>query len=295
LTDATWGALASLSTALVWASAVILFKRAGEHVGPYGLNLFKNLVSLPPFFVTLWWAGDEIVSLQSQDTWVLLLSGALGIGVADVLFFAGLNRLGASRLAIVDCLYSPSVVLFAALYLGERLLPLHAVGAALVLFAVVLGTAGEKRAVVSKVELWPGLLLGASSVVLMAASIVWVKPVLARHSVVSAVTVRMMGGVLLQLVPLAFVASLRSEVAFAFSRHAGQRFALPGAFLGTYVALLLWIAGFKYTSASVAGILNQTSTLFVVVLAAVFLQERLTTRRVLAVGLGFGGSLLVLL
>jgi drug/metabolite transporter (DMT)-like permease len=187
------------------------------------------------------------------------------------------------------------VVLFAALHLGESLSPLHAVGAALVLFAVVLGTTGEKRADVAKIELWPGLLFGASSMVLMAASIVWVKPVLARQGVVWAVTVRMVGGVLLQLVPLIFVASLRREVAVAFSRHAGLRFALPGAILGTYVSLILWIAGFKYTSASVAGILNQTSALFVVVLAAIFLHEHLTPRRALAVGLALSGCLLVLL
>lgn len=304
MTDSTWGALASVSTALVWASSVILFTRSGEHVGPYALNLFKNLISLPLFAFTLWWSGEGAGEVLSRDTWVFLGSGALGIGVADVLFFAGLNRLGAGRIAIVDCLYSPSVVLFAFLYLGESLSPLHALGAVLVLSAVVLGAREEPSSTGASstsaagradLALVSGLLFGGGAVVLMAAAIVWVKPVLVRHSVVWAVTARMVGGVLLQLLPLAFLPSLRAEVACAFRPHPGQRFAIPGAILGTYFALLLWIYGFKYTSAGIAGILNQTSTLFVVLLATVFLGERLTPRRALAVGLAFAGILLVLL
>jgi drug/metabolite transporter (DMT)-like permease len=64
--------------------------------------------------------------------------------------------------------------------------------------------------------------------------------------------------------------------------------------VGNYLAMLLWIGGFKYNSASVASILNQTATLFTVVLAVVFLGEKLTGRKLVAVALGFVGSVLVL-
>jgi uncharacterized membrane protein len=56
--------------------------------------------------------------------------------------------------------------------------------------------------------------------------------------------------------------------------------------------MLLWIAGMKLTRVGIAGILNQTSTLLVPLLAAVFLGERLTRRKVLALALGVGALFL---
>ena len=88
--------------------------------------------------------------------------------------------------------------------------------------------------------------------------------------------------------------SFRGYVLAVFVPQPAWRFALPGSFIGAYVAMLLWIAGFNYNAANVAGILNQTSTLLTVLLATLFLREPLTQRRAVAVMLAFGGSVLVL-
>ncbi|MBN2359509.1 MAG: EamA family transporter, partial [Deltaproteobacteria bacterium] len=63
---------------------------------------------------------------------------------------------------------------------------------------------------------------------------------------------------------------------------------------GAYFALVLWILGFKYAAASVAGVINQTSTILVLLLATVFLGEPLTRRKVIAIGMGFAGAVLVI-
>ena len=96
------------------------------------------------------------------------------------------------------------------------------------------------------------------------------------------------------VVALPFAAELRRETWSALKPHRGWRFALPGAFFGTYIALFSWIGGYKYTSATVASLLNQTSTLFIVAGAAIFLGEKLTPRRIGAVALAMVGSVLVL-
>jgi drug/metabolite transporter (DMT)-like permease len=67
---------------------------------------------------------------------------------------------------------------------------------------------------------------------------------------------------------------------------------IPSAVIGSYLAMVVWIAGMKYASAGVSGILNQTSTLLIPVLAAFFLREKLTARKVVGVLLGFAGALL---
>jgi drug/metabolite transporter (DMT)-like permease len=59
--------------------------------------------------------------------------------------------------------------------------------------------------------------------------------------------------------------------------------------------MICWIGGMKHVEVSVATTLNQLSTIFIFVLAIVFLKEPLTWRRTLAIGLAFCGGLLVAL
>ena len=70
---------------------------------------------------------------------------------------------------------------------------------------------------------------------------------------------------------------------------------LPGALLGSYLALIFWIAGMKYAKVGVAAILNQSSTIYVLILAAVFLKERLTRRKLVASAVAIAGIVLVTL
>ena len=57
--------------------------------------------------------------------------------------------------------------------------------------------------------------------------------------------------------------------------------------------MVFWLAGFKYADASVAAILNQTSVVFAILLATVFLHEELTRRKLAAVILALIGAVVV--
>ena len=63
--------------------------------------------------------------------------------------------------------------------------------------------------------------------------------------------------------------------------------------LGTYLAYVFWVGGFKYADASIAAILNQTTVVFAIILATVIVKERLTRRKALAVLLAVVGVLTV--
>jgi drug/metabolite transporter (DMT)-like permease len=63
--------------------------------------------------------------------------------------------------------------------------------------------------------------------------------------------------------------------------------------MGTYISLLFWLGGMKYTQASIAAALNQTSTLWTFVFAAWLLKEPVTGRRIAGLALGVGGVALV--
>jgi drug/metabolite transporter (DMT)-like permease len=57
--------------------------------------------------------------------------------------------------------------------------------------------------------------------------------------------------------------------------------------------MLVWLAGMKYTQVSIASALNQTSNVFVFILAAMLLKEPVNLIRIVAIILGFAGAVIV--
>lgn len=289
------GSFYSVATAATWAVAVILFKRSGESIDPVALNVLKGTVALGLMIVTFV-AMDELPTrAPAAEMWTLALSGAIGIGFADTLFFVSLNILGASRHAIIECAYSPAIVLVAFLLLGERLAWVDGVGAVLIVGAMLLVVARRSHGDLPASRMWLGVGTGVLAVVSMGLSIVWVKPLLASYDVLFATMVRLAGGLAALAPVVLFHPASRRRALRAFQPQRAWRYAVPGAIMGNYVSLLLWIAGFKYAPASVAAILNQTSTVFTVLLAAIFLAEPIDRRRAVAVALAVTGSVLVIL
>ena len=287
------GEVYSLVCALIWAVGVILFRKSGEHVSPVALNLFKNAVGLGLFLVTLPLLGVPLIPEQAswRDWTALVASGVIGIAVADSMFFASLNRLGAGNVAIVDSLYSPFVIVCAFVYLREPVTASVLGAMVLVTAAILVGTwrprmPGVRRQVVG------GVALGLGAVFFMAVALVLLKPVLAHSDPWWVTTVRLMAGTAFLAVQAAGKRH-RADVWRSFRPGRGWLVTVPAALVGCYLAMITWIWGMKYTYASTASILNQMSTIFVLVLAAIFLRERVTMRRAAAVAMAFAGAVLV--
>ena len=66
-----------------------------------------------------------------------------------------------------------------------------------------------------------------------------------------------------------------------------------GAFFGTFLSVIFWLAGYKYTLAGRAAIYNQLSTILIILMAALFLKERMNTRKWVAVCCALSGAILV--
>jgi len=289
----------ALACALLWAIAVILFRRTGETVTPIALNLFKGVVGLAGFALTLAILGIPFLpeGTRTADAIVLFLSGMVGIGIADTLFFAGLNRIGAGLSVIVGCLYCPFVILCSALWLKEPATPRLFLSLGLMITAILVGTVEpgdlKRAAHADQARTRTGALLSALSVILMAIAIVWAKPSLDRADPWWSSAVRMAGGVCFLSVQACLPGNRKGVVA-AFTPGRHWRPMVPSAVIGAYFAMFCWISGMKYAQTNTASLLNQTSTLFTLVLAAIFLGERFTMRRAFALGVGLVGVLLVL-
>ena len=132
------GEICSVACALLWAIVTISLKRAGETVPPFELNLFKNIgIAMLLVPAVFFFEFDSWKMFSSSDIWILAISGVIGVCVADWLLLESLNLLGAGRNAILDCLYSPFVIVFAWFALGEKL-TLDRIGGGLLVVAGIL-------------------------------------------------------------------------------------------------------------------------------------------------------------
>jgi drug/metabolite transporter (DMT)-like permease len=287
------GELLALLTALIWAAAVILLKRSGESVPPFALNLFRVTVSSVLLLPTAFLAGQaSVTSASLSDILLLVASGAIGVAISDTLFHASLNRIGAGISAIIDCLYSPLTVLLAFLALNERLSTLQLVGLALVLGGVFAAARHEPPHGVAPRQVAVGVVWGVLAMVALAVGIVIAKPVLDRSTLLWAATVRQVGCLAVML-PVALLSRRRAQILGALRPSSVWLHSLPGAVLGSYLGLICWIGGLKYTKVGVAAILNQSSTIYILILAAIFLKEPFTRRKLVASLVALAGIILV--
>ncbi len=297
MTSRHLGEILSTVAPMAWAVAVILFRVGGERIGPTALNLFKNLVALPLFLVTLVVLGQlHWADAQPGDAAILLVSGVIGIALADTLFFVALNALGASRLAVVGASYPVWVILFSVSLLGESFTTRQWGGCLLVTLAVVLASLPDRDHPPSEGgrKILVGAAVGLISMVLMAASIVMAKPILDRAPVVWSSTMRLAGGASVLLV-YGLLSPGRRRLLQPWRPGRYWWSIVPASLIGTYLAYMLWLGGAKYAPVSVAAVLNQLHVIFTAILAAIFLSEKLTLRRGIAIALAVGGSALVVL
>jgi len=132
------GEALALVCALMWSSAVVLYKFVGESLSANTLNFVKNSIALCLLVpTTLIIEGFVLPSLDLTNWLILIMSGVIGIALADTFFLQGLRMLGAGRTAIVSSLYSPFVVVLSIAFLGEQLAGWQWFGFVLVLAGIL--------------------------------------------------------------------------------------------------------------------------------------------------------------
>lgn len=288
------GEIFALAAPLCWSFAIILFRKTGETVPALPLNLFKSVLATLLFFATLFLTGGELFpSVPVSEYLLLFASGLIGIGISDTLFFMTLNRVGAGLQAIITTSYSPSIILLSFLFLGERLSPVQLGGVALILSAVFsVGSMGGRKSGITRRTLLAGIAFGLLATSTQAVSIVMIKPFLGEYPLVWANCWRMLGGATASILLLPLLSDRRRALATLRNRRAWPVM-IPATVLGTYVSLLFWLGGMKYTLASTAAALNQTATLWTFLLAALLLREPVTWLRIAGLLVGAGGVALV--
>jgi drug/metabolite transporter (DMT)-like permease len=289
------GLFFALMTAVMWAAAIIYLKRSGETAPPFALNFFRVALSSALLAPTVVFAGQDLFyPAPLRDYLILFTSGVVAIAISDTFLLMALNRLGAGIMAIVDCLYAPFVVLFAFVMLGERLGIRQWAGMALVIVGVLIAARHEPPRGVTRRQILVGSLFGVLAMTTVAFGIVLAKPVLERSPILWATTMRQLGA-LVVMIPAALLLPERRKIFGLFRPSRSWKYMVPATVLGSYLALIFWIGGMKYSLAGPAAILNQTSSIYVLIFASIFLKEPFTARKVIASVLAIAGIAMVTL
>jgi drug/metabolite transporter (DMT)-like permease len=289
------GDLYATGAAFFWSLSVVLMRVSGFQIPPLALTFFKNCVTLVCLAAVLLWQGESWLPDIPQGALLrLVISAVLGISLADTMIAAALNRLGASLQALADCAYSPAIALVGLLMFGEVLNTWELIGGALVLSGVFVGAAMTAE-VKHPRDLWSGIILAASAHVLMAVGILMVRDIYRETSIVWVTGYRFLVASLVMILwaVIRHPKSLQKHLLVGFYRRDTWRTMIPMAILGPFLATLFWVGGFKYLTAGRAAIYNQLSTVFIIVLAYLFLKERFTLRKAIGTVLALLGSVLV--
>ena len=193
------GELAGLGAAFCWAVAAALFRRCGETIPPFTLNLLKGVIAVAIALATLGVTRASWTNLEVQALGLLLLSGVIGIGIGDSAFFASLNRLGDRRtLLISETLPPPITALIAFATLGQRLSLVNITGIGITMMGVwwVLAEKRSKDEVVSPHEVVRGIAFGVLSALCQSVGLVLSAAALTRTETgpLWATLMRLLGG-----------------------------------------------------------------------------------------------------
>jgi len=293
------GEILSLASAITWGISVSLFKIIGNTISPYVLNPLKNTIGTVLFILTCLMVSDisVISNLTYLDCLILALSGVIGITIADVLFLISLNILGTSRSSIINTIYSPMVIVLAYFILGETLTYIHIIGGILILGSILYlsftpnddDDDGLKR----------GLIIGIIAYSLMALGIIMVKPILNKCAdsielQLWIILFRLVPGTLLSYITMSVMHS-KNEIVSQLSDRKIWPIILLGSFLGTYVGFAMWVIGMAKTSASIASILNQTSTIFIAFFGWLILKETFSRKMMLCFFIALVGAFIIII
>ena len=285
------GDLYALLTAVCWSIAVILFDLSSNKFNPLQINIVKNSLGVIGFIITIFILDIPYPNFSNKSLIILVISGIIGVGVADLLFLDSLNKIGSSFSAIVATVYAPSVFIIAYIFFGEIITLNVYIGTILILGGIIVSTYNSPR-LISSYHLVTGVFYGALAQILTALSVLSVKPIMVDNPILYVALIRFGMGLFIGLIFLILKSGL-SEVIATFRIGISNSFMLLGAFFGTYLSVILWLAGYKYTLSGKAAIYNQLSTVLISIMAVVFLKEKLTNKKKIGIVLSFFGAVFI--
>jgi drug/metabolite transporter (DMT)-like permease len=291
------GEMAALSAAFLWAFSSFLFSRLGNTIPPIEMNFLKGILAAALFTATLFILGDPVSNLTLQTVLILAVSGAIGIGFGDTMYFEALNLLGPRRTLLVTTLAPVFTALLAWVFLDETLNLLAVAGIFLTIAGIAwVITEQQKDSGQDSSHIRKGIFYAFLAAMTQAIGAVLSRWVLTgtQTSALHSALVRLVAGILFIVI---WVAVKRQPVGQWVKTRSTPRLwgtVAVVVVLGTYLAIWLQQVAFQFTRVGIAQTLLATSPLFVLPISALQ-REGLSLRSITGVFVAVAGIALMFL
>lgn len=283
------GEVAALSAALFWAIASFIYARLGKQLSPLWLNLIKSSLAIGFIGLTFLLRQDSIPLLAGENFGLLWLSGAIGIGFGDSVFFESLLALGARRALLLEAIAPPLSAFLAAIFLQEQLSLMAWIGIFLTITGVTWVVIERTPEQQGHFDLKRGVSLGLLAALAQASGAVLSRSALANSGVspLWSSLIRLAAGVTVLLLWLGWH---RQSWKVLQPLKSGQFWVglTIAAFVGTYLGIWLQQTALKYTATGIAQALIATSPLFIIPIAVVT-GESVSLRAVVGASIALAG------
>jgi len=285
-----FGECAALSAAFFWSIAIILFKSVSNELSPFLITALKNTIGLI-CFIFLFFLLDFPIwnsTFNLYDYIKIIISGVLGMGLADALFILALSKIGANRVGIINCFEPVVIYIFSFIMLGTYLSIEQLFGFVIVIISILIINYEKDSDDIAPSIKKSGLFLQVSAVLLSSFGIVLIKPVLAKvngiiYGQLWVTAFRLFPGFIFAWILFLFQKN-KSILLYPLMNFNLMKKVLVGSFLGTFMALGFWILGYaNINKPPIASILNQSAMIFIVIFSWIFLKEKITQLRILSI------------
>ena len=123
-----WAPLLSIGAAIGFGVAGVLLRRGLQHANPLSAAVVSITVTTA-FVWILTLSSRPLGSLMTWQVWPFLVAGLVAPGLARLMFFVGIDRIGIARAFSLMATAPLFAVVIAIIFLGERPTPLLLVGA----------------------------------------------------------------------------------------------------------------------------------------------------------------------
>ena len=288
------GELVGVACSLVWATSATIVRTQSFKVSPGLMNALRCTAAALMFWVLLVLFGSlDAYAILSLNEWLLLAGSVIiGISMGDTLYLWSIREIGPSRtMALVGIVPLPTLV-FEHFLLDQPFPARFVAGCFLVVAGVgCLSQRGKQRTESLSGSLKLGVILSLTATILWGLSTVMIKPAIANLTPVEANSIRMplvaavlFGGYILTRSPTAAVPLTWRTVLIVCGTG------LLGMGFGSY----LFLKSISMIGPTKTAVLGALAPVFTMIIAAVFLKERITWLVAIGVLLCVGGVVLVL-
>jgi DME family drug/metabolite transporter len=287
--------LLPIAAALCWALGASLYRKSLLNVRPVTLNLFRSFPATIYAFLILYLLGKW--SLLSELNMVSLtyigISSLLVLAVGDILYFTGLKSAGVAKTVPIAYSYSIFVAIISIIFLKESLTTSIMLGTAAVVSGIWLVAGRVENEVGKREHPKLGILAALATSLCWACGVSIFKIILANTDPFLLASVRM-----LFLLPV-----LGAFTILPFGKKSSTRnltrINILTMFLSGLMAIgvgdTFYLIGLKRTKANVAAPLASTTPLFAVIIAILFLKEKVSKRVLVGTFLVTAGIMLLTL